>query len=58
MKLSPQDRIRLRAESGCADETVKKYPHVSDASKRRIERAAATLGIALPNVPSPPPHAG
>lgn len=52
LSLSPQDRLRIRAESGCADETVKKYPRVSDASKRRIERASAVLGIVLPGASS------
>jgi hypothetical protein len=46
--ISPIDRARLRAESFCAEDTIKAYPYVSDASKRRIEAAAEKLKIALP----------
>lgn len=41
-----QERARIRGESGCDEQTIRKYPNVSEASKRRIERAAASLGIA------------
>jgi hypothetical protein len=44
------DRARIRVESGCADETVKKYPNVRDASRRRIERACMVLDLPLPPV--------
>lgn len=57
---SPIDRARIRGESGCDELTIKKYPNVREASRRRIERAAADLGIALPVMPrtsEPPPAA-
>lgn len=44
---TPIQRAQIRVESGCDETTIKKYPRVSDASKRRIERAAATIGIPL-----------
>ncbi len=47
-KLSPHDRARLRAQSFCDEQTLRKYPDVSQASKLRIEQAAKMLGIALP----------
>jgi hypothetical protein len=54
--MSPIDRARIRVESGCDEQTIKKYPNVRDASKRRIERAAELLGIELPAAtPSNPP---
>lgn len=45
IRLTPLQRARIRAVSGCADETIKKYPRVSDASRKRIERAADALDI-------------
>ncbi len=50
----PIERARIRGESGCDEKTIKKYPNVSGASRQRIERAAATLGIDLPSSDSPP----
>lgn len=49
--IPPIDRARIRAESGCADDTIKNYPEVSDASKRRIEAAASKLQLTLPSTP-------
>lgn len=46
-KLTPLERARIRAVSGCADETIRRYPHVGDVSRLRIERAAEALGIDL-----------
>jgi hypothetical protein len=42
------DRRRIREESGCADETIRAFPHVRDVSRRRIERACVSLGISTP----------
>jgi hypothetical protein len=42
------DRRRIREESGCADETIRAFPHVRDVSRRRIERACTSLGIVVP----------
>jgi hypothetical protein len=55
-KFSPIQRAAIQARSGCDVATIKKYPHVREASSMRIERACSELGIALP-VPSTPPQA-
>lgn len=52
--IPPLDRARIRVESGCDEQTIKRWPSVRDASRRRIERAAARLGIALPTCPAEP----
>lgn len=48
-----EDRRRIKSESGCADVTIRAFPHVSGASRARIERACTTLGIAVPGAPKP-----
>lgn len=48
--LSAIDRARIRASSHCDEGTIRRYPVVSEASRARIERAAAELGIALPTL--------
>ena len=50
---TPQERARIRGESGCDEQTIRKYPNVSEASRRRIERAAVTLGIELARTAAP-----
>lgn len=55
MKLDPIDRARIRVESSCDETTIRKYPNVSNASRRRIEGAASKLGIELPPTPTPAP---
>lgn len=47
-RIRPIDRARIRVESGCDELTIKRYPHVRDASALRIELAASKLGIELP----------
>lgn len=44
------DRRRIREESGCADETIRAFPHVRDVSRKRIERACTSLGIDVPAI--------
>ena len=45
--LSPNERARIRARSGCAEESIKRYPDNREATRLRIERAAREEGIAL-----------
>ncbi len=45
MKLSVMERAKVRAESGCAENTIRCYPDVLPASKMRIEEAAKRLGL-------------
>ncbi len=47
--ISVPDRARLRAETGCDEQTIRHYPNVRAFVARRIEEAAARLGIALPS---------
>lgn len=50
--MTPNERARIRARSGCAEETIKAYPNVLEASRIRIERAAKEEGIELPPTPA------
>lgn len=47
LKITPSQRAQIRAHSLVAEGTLRRYPHVSDASRVRIERAAHDLGIKL-----------
>lgn len=50
MKLSPNERLRIRARSGLADETIRAIEQgrpVREASRMRFERAAAEEGVSL-----------
>jgi hypothetical protein len=52
-KLTPNERARIRARSGLADETISRVERgepVREASEIRFERAAAEEGIALAGV--------
>lgn len=52
-ELTPNERARIRARSGCDDATIKRFARgdrVTDATAMRIQRAAAEEGIIL----SPP----
>jgi hypothetical protein len=57
-RLNPMDRARIRAASGCAEQTIDRFVvdprSVRCVSGERITRAARELGITLP---PPPPHA-
>jgi hypothetical protein len=53
MAFTPNQRARLQARSGCAQETIKRYPHVTEASRLRIERAAREESIDLSAAPAP-----
>jgi hypothetical protein len=60
MVLTPMQRLRIRARSGVADESLRNYledpASVRDATRMRIEEAARAEGIALPGrAPSTPP---
>lgn len=46
-RLTPNERARIRARSGCAEETIRRYPNVREVSRLRIERAAEEEGISL-----------
>jgi hypothetical protein len=49
--LTPHERALIRAETGCDERTLKRYPDVREASAMRIEKAAKLLGIRLPKRP-------
>ncbi len=55
---SPNERARIQARSGCADETIKAYPKCREASRMRIERAAKEEGITLPSATPDPTEGG
>ncbi len=60
MNLNPIEKLRIRARSGVAEETLENYlsgkRQVRAVSAHRIEDAARAEGIALSSEP-PPPHA-
>ena len=49
-KLTANECARLAARSFCALDTIRRYPNVREASRMRIERAAAEEGIDLARV--------
>lgn len=54
MSLKPMQKLRIRARSGVADETLKNYledpTRVRDVTRMRIEEAARAEGIELPSL--------
>lgn len=58
LRLTPNERARIQARSGCAEETIRRYPNVREASRLRIERAAEEEGISLAVTPSEAPPRG
>ncbi len=47
IKLTPHQLACIHETSGCSLKTIRNYPRGREATRRRIERAAAERGIAL-----------